>query len=327
MSLTPVGKRLPGLEEAVRNGGQVESDGAVTREQRHSRRKRVVRARTISIKRITRRELDICRLLYPEGNYWKPRTRAECVDAPRPCPFISCKHHLFVDVSARTGSIKINFPDLEIWEMNESCALDVADRGGTTLEDVGAIMNLTGEGIRQVEVKALTKVKALAESNALRDYADDSSTGGRRLPQLDETTDERDEERETDDAVLCGQDVLFVGRVEEAFFKQSTQSVNDVDTENGTATERVLPRDPIGSRARRASIAVESRGDMDGADLTESFFGLFEECLFVPAQIRRALLDQTQKLVLGDGPSEDEDPFDAVVHDTRESDRSKSEKS
>jgi len=37
-------------------------------------------------------------------------------------------------VSARTGAIKLNFPDLEVWEMTETCALDVADRGGTTLE-------------------------------------------------------------------------------------------------------------------------------------------------------------------------------------------------
>ena len=43
--------------------------------------------------------------------------------------------------------------------MNESCALDVADRGGTTLEDVGAIMNLTRERIRQVEVRGLLKLK------------------------------------------------------------------------------------------------------------------------------------------------------------------------
>ena len=42
--------------------------------------------------------------------------------------------------------------------MNETCALDVADRGGTTLEEVGAIMNLTRERIRQVEVKGLAKL-------------------------------------------------------------------------------------------------------------------------------------------------------------------------
>ncbi|PKN39500.1 MAG: hypothetical protein CVU63_15680, partial [Deltaproteobacteria bacterium HGW-Deltaproteobacteria-20] len=126
-------------------------DGALalqmTREQRRSRRKRDVRARTISVKRMTKRELEIGRLLYPETDYWKPRTRAECAEGARPCPFVSCKYHLFIDVSSKTGAIKLNFPDLEVWEMNESCALDVADRGGTTLEDVGAIMNLTRERI------------------------------------------------------------------------------------------------------------------------------------------------------------------------------------
>lgn len=156
----------------------------ITREQRRSRRKRDVRARTISVKRMTKRELEIGRLLFPEENYWKPRKRADCVDGPRPCPFVSCEYHLFVDVSPRTGAIKLNFPDLEVWELTESCALDVADRGGTTLEDVGAIMNLTRERIRQVEVKALAKLEALRDMNALRDYVDEGPVGKRRLPQL-----------------------------------------------------------------------------------------------------------------------------------------------
>jgi hypothetical protein len=156
----------------------------ITREQRRSRRKRDVRARTISVKRMTKRELEIGRLLYPESDYFKPRTRAECAEGPRPCPFVSCKHHLYIDVSPRTGAIKLNFPDLEVWDLGESCALDVADRGGTTLEDVGAIMNLTRERIRQVEVKALAKLEALRDMMALRDYIDEGPVGKRRLPRL-----------------------------------------------------------------------------------------------------------------------------------------------
>jgi DNA-directed RNA polymerase sigma subunit (sigma70/sigma32) len=35
----------------------------------------------------------------------------------------------------------------------------VADRGGITLEEVGAILNLTRERIRQVEVRGLAKIK------------------------------------------------------------------------------------------------------------------------------------------------------------------------
>jgi len=93
----------------------------------------------------------------------RPRTRADCANGPRPCMFISCKHHLYLDVNPATGSIKLNFPDKEIWEMEETCALDVADRGGITLEEVGAIMNLTRERIRQVETRGLLKLRAIAE--------------------------------------------------------------------------------------------------------------------------------------------------------------------
>jgi hypothetical protein len=116
------------------------------------------------------------------------------VEGIRPCPFVSCKHHLYLDVSSRTGAIKLNFPDLEVWEMNETCALDIADRGGTTLEEVGAIMNLTRERIRQVEVKALAKLDALEDMMALRDYVDEGPVGKRRLPLLSKKDLVEDEE-------------------------------------------------------------------------------------------------------------------------------------
>ena len=174
----------------------------VTREQRRSRRKRDVRARTISVKRMTKRELELGRMLYPESPVDKPMTRAECAQGERPCPFVSCKHHLYLDVAAKTGAIKLNFPDLEVWEMTETCALDVADRGGTTLEEVGAIMNLTRERIRQVEVKGLAKLEALKDMSALRDYVDEGPVGKRRLPVLTRPEVVEDEEDEDEDADL-----------------------------------------------------------------------------------------------------------------------------
>lgn len=175
---------VDGAEPELEVDGALALEPGITREQRRSRRKRDVRARTISVKRMTKRELEIGRLLFPETDYWKPRNRAECAEGPRPCPFVSCKHHLFIDVSPRTGAIKLNFPDLEVWDLGESCALDVADKHGTTLEDVGAIMNLTRERIRQVEVKALAKLEALNDMYALRDYVDEGPVGKRRLPTL-----------------------------------------------------------------------------------------------------------------------------------------------
>ncbi len=194
-------ERQPETEGATALATEVDTEideETITREQRRSRRKRDVRARTISVKRMTKRELEFGRLLYPETGYWKPSTRAECADGPRPCPYISCKHHLYIDVSSRTGAIKLNFPDLEVWEMGESCALDVADRGGTTLEDVGAIMNLTRERIRQVEVKALAKLEALRDMMALREYVDEGPVGKRRLPRLSKSELEGEEYKSED---------------------------------------------------------------------------------------------------------------------------------
>ncbi len=174
----------------------VEGGVEVTREQRRSRRKRDVRARTISVKRMTKRELELGRMLYPEEDVEKPINRADCAAGERPCPFVSCKHHLYLDVSARTGAIKLNFPDLEVWEMVETCALDVADRGGTTLEEVGAIMNLTRERIRQVEVKGLAKLEALKDMGGLRDYVEEGPVGKRRLPILAKPAVVAEEEEE-----------------------------------------------------------------------------------------------------------------------------------
>jgi len=93
----------------------------------------------------------------------RPRARADCAQGPRPCMFIACKHHLYLDVNPSTGSIKLNFPDKEVWELEETCALDVADRGGITLEEVGSIMNLTRERIRQVETRGLARLREIAE--------------------------------------------------------------------------------------------------------------------------------------------------------------------
>ena len=99
----------------------------------------------------------------------RPKIRADCVNSPRPCNFVSCKHNLYLDVNPETGSIKLNFPDKEIWELPYTCALDVAEKGGITLEEVGEIMNLTRERIRQVETRGLLKLREATEAEPKRD--------------------------------------------------------------------------------------------------------------------------------------------------------------
>ena len=94
----------------------------------------------------------------------RPKKRADCVNAARPCLFVSCKHNLYLDVNPETGSVKLNFPDKDIWELEHTCALDVAEKGGITLEEVGEIMNLTRERIRQVETRGLMKLREATEA-------------------------------------------------------------------------------------------------------------------------------------------------------------------
>ncbi len=98
----------------------------------------------------------------------RPKVRADCAKGYRPCPWVGCQHHLYLTVNPN-GSIKITFPDVEPWEMQRSCALDEADQGGHTLEEIGERMNLTRERARQIEVNAFGKLRvagdiALAEA-------------------------------------------------------------------------------------------------------------------------------------------------------------------
>lgn len=83
--------------------------------------------------------------------------RGDCVDGHRPCPLVSCRWNLYLDISERTGNIIINFPDRAPEDMppTQSCALDLADRGGVKLREIGAAMNLTRERARQIENSAI----------------------------------------------------------------------------------------------------------------------------------------------------------------------------
>ncbi len=120
-------------------------------------------SRVLAVKNITRAvlaqgQLEV-ELAGPPVNDKRPVTRGDCVTLDRPCPYVGCEHHLYLDVDPDTGSIKFNFPDLEPWELQHTCALDVADMGGITLEEVGEYTNLTRERIRQLEVRGLLKLK------------------------------------------------------------------------------------------------------------------------------------------------------------------------
>lgn len=137
-----------------------------------SRRQRRARSRSIRIARASHRDARIAleQAEALESEMDRPQTRAECAEGPRPCPHVSCRHHLYLDVNPSTGTIKLNFPDLEVWELAISCALDVADMGGTAIELVSELMNVTRERIRQIEMQALSRLASVADTNALGDF-------------------------------------------------------------------------------------------------------------------------------------------------------------
>jgi hypothetical protein len=128
------------------------------------------RSKTIARKQMMReqRRLAAAGVLPIVDDYDRPRAREECREAERPCLYVACRYHLFLDVNPTTGSIKLNFPDKEVWELEHTCALDIAERGGITLEEVGEIMNLTRERIRQVETRGLEKVRHATEAEPRR---------------------------------------------------------------------------------------------------------------------------------------------------------------
>jgi hypothetical protein len=146
------------------------------------------RARTLSMSRASKRLLVVGARLYPveeHSLYQRPATRGDClaggINAARPCPWVSCAQHLALYVHEGSGNVKVTSPGLDgepdLDAMRDTCALDVADRGGETLDEVGAATNLTRERIRQLESVALRALRALPMTCELADVEHTDSRG------------------------------------------------------------------------------------------------------------------------------------------------------
>ena len=95
----------------------------------------------------------------------RPKTRADCINGPRPCPWISCKHHMLWVFAVSNFHYKPTqdsiiarwldrYTDEEILDLlgglQKTCTLDVADDGGVTLQECADILGTTRERIRQI---------------------------------------------------------------------------------------------------------------------------------------------------------------------------------
>lgn len=100
-------------------------------------------------------------VIVDDGAAVRPRTRGECQDGERPCPWVSCAHHLLPGL-LEEGSGRVPRSDdavlAALETMPHTCALDVADEGGAVLESVGEAFGVTRERARQIEAKALKRV-------------------------------------------------------------------------------------------------------------------------------------------------------------------------
>lgn len=123
------------------------------------------RPRSIRCQKLTRREIaEGVRLQVYYGQ--RPATRSQCSEVVRPCPFTTCRYNLYLDVTSE-GWLKPNFPHLQPGEMRESCALDVAERGGVELHQLGPLLNLTQAGVAKIVDSGLRKVAAHVAPEAL----------------------------------------------------------------------------------------------------------------------------------------------------------------
>jgi len=124
-------------------------------ENRESRSSMSERAQTISLRDLrglSKKHHNLRVVTAP--NEGRPKTRGDCVNGPRPCPWVSCRHHLAFEVS-QAGGLKEKFPGLELEQLPETCSLDVADDGPLSLEGVAHLMNVMKERGRQIEAAAL----------------------------------------------------------------------------------------------------------------------------------------------------------------------------
>jgi len=95
-----------------------------------------------------------------------PASRSECRRGPRPCPYVSCRYHLLLNVASDGrlwSQVAFDEADAEsiavaVEALGETCALDVADDGEHTFEEVGVLMGRDAKRVFEDTQRAQAKV-------------------------------------------------------------------------------------------------------------------------------------------------------------------------
>ena len=123
----------------------------------------------------------------------RPRTRNDCLEEARPCPWVGCRYHLLLEIvpSKNNRSTKIGLAGprarravgrrralpasaaqvlVEVWiddaleqlvRMRHTCALDVvAEHGAINDSSVGQLLGITRQGATAAKARALVRMHA-----------------------------------------------------------------------------------------------------------------------------------------------------------------------
>lgn len=105
----------------------------------------------------------------------RPKTRGECADVPRPCPFVSCRYHLYLDIVR--GQV-IPSTDKEPDEMEHSCSLDEADNEeALSYGQIGALVGVSHARAQQIGSDVVDRIK---RNLFLAEHAGVAPSRGRR---------------------------------------------------------------------------------------------------------------------------------------------------
>ena len=104
-------------------------------------------------------------------------TRGACRKLPGPCPHAMCRFNLTAERRDNRGAKPA---ELHLPVVREACALEAAEQGGMTLEEIATRLSLTRERVRQIELVALKKLWARLGGGETEQEAEQPASGFRK---------------------------------------------------------------------------------------------------------------------------------------------------